>query len=241
MIPAEPEERSALAGEYVLGLLAPAEAAAVEAALPLDASLGADVAYWEERLSPLDAIVVPVPPDAGLWSRIERDLGLAPVRRPAPAPGMLARYWASLGFWRFAAAAAGIAALAIAALLGPLAERTAAPAYVAVLQAPDQSAGWLVEVGADRQVRMTALRPSDPGPGRGLQLWTLIDRAQGPISLGMLPARGATRFAAQPTPGIGEGQLFEISLEPAAGSPTGRPTGPVLFIGRAVRAGGAVP
>ncbi|WP_376087849.1 hypothetical protein ACE7GA_15050 [Roseomonas sp. CCTCC AB2023176] len=28
------------------------------------------------------------------------------------------------------------------------------------------------------------------------------------------------------------GMLIEISLEPPGGSPTGRPTGPILFIGR---------
>jgi len=30
-------------------------------------------------------------------------------------------------------------------------------------------------------------------------------------------------------------QLFEITLEPPTGSPTGRPTGPIQYIGRAVR------
>ena len=33
--------------------------------------------------------------------------------------------------------------------------------------------------------------------------------------------------------------LIEISLEPPGGSPTGRPTGPVLFIGRLAAARGA--
>jgi anti-sigma-K factor RskA len=238
MIPADPTERSALAGEYVLGLLAPAEAAAVEAALPLDAGLDQDVRYWEERLSPICDIVSPTEPDPGLWARIERDLGLAGPPA-ASAPGLLGRAWESLGLWRMAAAVAGLAALVVAGLFAPATQRPAAPAYVAVLQAKDQSAGWLVEVGADRQVRMTALGASDPGPGRALQLWTLIDPAKGPISLGMLPSRNALRFPARPAPAIGEGQLFEISVEPEAGSPIGRPTGPVLFIGRTVAVGAA--
>ena len=29
-------------------------------------------------------------------------------------------------------------------------------------------------------------------------------------------------------------QLFEITLEPENGSPTGRPTGPILYVGRTV-------
>ena len=32
-------------------------------------------------------------------------------------------------------------------------------------------------------------------------------------------------------PPPGPDQLFEITLEPAGGSPTGRPTGPILFKG----------
>jgi anti-sigma-K factor RskA len=55
----------------------------------------------------------------------------------------------------------------------------------------------------------------------------------------MLPSRNALRFPARPAPAIGEGQLFEISVEPEAGSPIGRPTGPVLFIGRTVAVGAA--
>jgi anti-sigma-K factor RskA len=32
-------------------------------------------------------------------------------------------------------------------------------------------------------------------------------------------------------PGPGPDQLFEITLEPRTGSPTGRPTGPILYKG----------
>jgi anti-sigma-K factor RskA len=36
-------------------------------------------------------------------------------------------------------------------------------------------------------------------------------------------------------PGLGSKQLFELTLEPAGGSTIGRPTGPVLFVGRTVQ------
>ncbi|MDQ6620387.1 MAG: hypothetical protein M3Z31_11965 [Pseudomonadota bacterium] len=35
-------------------------------------------------------------------------------------------------------------------------------------------------------------------------------------------------------PGVGSQQLFEITLEPEGGSTTGRPTGPILYVGRTV-------
>jgi anti-sigma-K factor RskA len=37
-------------------------------------------------------------------------------------------------------------------------------------------------------------------------------------------------------PPLAPGQLFAIPLEPAGGSPLDRPSGPVLFAGRAVAA-----
>ena len=36
-------------------------------------------------------------------------------------------------------------------------------------------------------------------------------------------------------PAVQPDQLFELTLEPRSGSPTGRPTGPVRYIGRAVK------
>ncbi|KQO56540.1 hypothetical protein ASF24_18755 [Methylobacterium sp. Leaf86] len=66
-----------------------------------------------------------------------------------------------------------------------------------------------------------------------MQLWTLWDQARGPVSLGVLPPGGAIRLPPERLEAIGDGQLFEITLEPEAGSPIGRPTGRILFIGRA--------
>jgi anti-sigma-K factor RskA len=36
-------------------------------------------------------------------------------------------------------------------------------------------------------------------------------------------------------PPLEPNQLFELTLEPATGSPIGKPTGPIQFIGRAVK------
>ena len=70
-----------------------------------------------------------------------------------------------------------------------------------------------------------------------LQLWALPPGATAPTSLGLIPAAGqitVTPETIRPQPGM----LIEISLEPPGGSTTGRPTGPVLFIGRLSRGGG---
>ena len=65
-----PEDRSAAAGEYVLGTLAPDEREAFERALGGDAALRAEVAHWQDRFLALSARVAPAEPSAGLWRRI---------------------------------------------------------------------------------------------------------------------------------------------------------------------------
>ena len=49
------DERDMQAAEYVLGVLAPAQARAVEALALHDADMGASIAAWELRLAPLAA------------------------------------------------------------------------------------------------------------------------------------------------------------------------------------------
>ena len=55
MIPTDPQEREALAGEYVLGTLDARLAEEVAAALPSNIALREVVAAWEARLAPLRA------------------------------------------------------------------------------------------------------------------------------------------------------------------------------------------
>lgn len=245
MMPSDPDDRDALAGEYVLGLLDEAAAREVEASLGRDADLAARVAAWEARLMPALDAVAPVTPDPGLWRRIEH--GLAPpgaARTTSPVPpgrgGRAARaIWNNAALWRGATALATAAAIVLAIVpLRSAVPVEPAPRFFAILQNRDASGqetgpGWLIQVAQDGTVRSSPLAAIEPGQGRSLQLWTLWDPARGPVSLGVLPPGGSVRLPAESLPVIGGGQLFEITLEPEAGSPTGRPTGRILFIGRA--------
>ena len=51
-----------------------------------------------------------------------------------------------------------------------------------------------------------------------------------PASLGVIPAEGKVV-----PPGIKAGTMLLVSLEPKGGSPTGQPTGPVLYAGKLSR------
>jgi len=72
---------------------------------------------------------------------------------------------------------------------------------------------------------------------RVLQFWTKAPDAAGPSSLGLVSAGRVTSLPLQRLPALKPDQLFEITLEPPGGSTIGRPTGPVLYIGRAVPLG----
>lgn len=227
------EDRSVAAGEYVLGTLADADRQAFEQALGGDARLRAEVAYWQDRLLALTREAAPATPPRNLWSRIEHRL--------APAAAAPVRVWQRLGWWRGLSAAA-LASCAV--LSGLLVLRAQAPLpadrYVAVLQAPGGGGnGWFVEVDTRtstlRLVPVAGSRGVEVPAGRTLQFWTKAPDAAGPSSLGLVPAGAVTELPAQRLPALVPEQLFEITLEPAGGSPLGRPTGPVLFLGRAVR------
>lgn len=231
----DPEARDAAAGEYVLGTLAAEDHAAVAAALPQHAALRASVYAWQDRLLALSAQAPAAEPAPGLWPRVARSLeGRLPPRQPAPAR---APWWQGLRFWQ-GLSAAGLAASALLALrlLMPL-PADDGPRYLALLQSPDErhATGWVVELQAGRTLRLMPVGDTPPvPPGRVLQFWTKPQGAAGPTSLGLVRAGQTLEMPVARLPAVGAQQLFEITLEPEAGSPLGRPTGPILFVGRTV-------
>jgi anti-sigma-K factor RskA len=219
VIPRDPEELDALAGEYVLGVLGSTEAREVEEALPFDASLREAVRRWEERFGGLAAALDPVDPPRHLWERIQRKI--------APAPQGL---WENVRFWR-PAALAGIAAAA--ALLFAVFLRPGPSEPIAVLQPAQQDQpSWVVHGTTGGGIVVAAAKPPTVPAGRVLQLWAIVPGAPAPLPLGLVGADGRLVL---PDTGLREGTTLALSLEPAAGSPTGLPTGPVLFTGEVRR------
>ncbi|CAN7468898.1 anti-sigma factor [Massilia sp. LjRoot122] len=227
---AEPKrDPEALAGEYVLGTLPYAERREVESAVPQDPVLRAAVAAWEARLLPLTELVEPSAPSPRLWPRIEASLA-AQARPAAPRAG----WWNRLALWRGLAAAGFAAAVAMAVVT--LQPEAPAPRYMVVLAAPqNMSPGWVLQSARDGRLRLVPLRATEVPAARSLQLWTKADGWDRPVSLGLVEPGKAVDVPLRDLPPLQPNQLFEITLEPPAGSPIGRPTGPILFIGRAVR------
>ncbi|SFD39992.1 anti-sigma factor [Massilia yuzhufengensis] len=222
-----------LAGEYVLGTLAASGRREVEAAMAQDPELCAAVASWEARLLPLTQVAEPVDPTPQLWQRIARSIG---AERPLAAPSS-SRWWNRLDLWR-GLAGAGFAAAAIMAAVLVQAPSAPAARYMVVLAQPDNlSPGWVLQSAPGDRLRLQPLRATAVPATRALQLWTKADGWSKPVSLGLVQPGQAVEVPLAGLPPLQPNQLFEITLEPPAGSPTGRPTGPILFIGRAVRLG----
>ena len=246
MNPGDPEDRTVAAAEFVLGTLNDAERESFVTQMAGDPGLQAEVGYWQDRLLGLAARIEPMEPSGGVWHRIDaslqprdgaRSTGGARERTPRVAPFSSTRWWNRLGFWRGFSGLAVAASLILASLLVLRGMEAPQARYVAVLQSPDRLAGWIVQAADREPVKLIPL--ADPGPipqDRSWQFWTKGKDAAAPTSLGLLPPGGATEIPRSRLPELGDEQLFEITLEPAAGSPTGRPTGPVLFLGRARRA-----
>jgi len=227
-----------VAGEYVLGTLPEAEADTVGARLPDDRDLASAVYAWQDKLLPLTTRTTPTRPSPSLWRRIERQLDASaprPTRQRTqdPAPP----WWRRLGVWQGLSAAAVAASMALGVLL---VQRTAvpeAPRYLAVLQSPDEGrTGWVVEMQAGGRLRLVPVGDGAATPaGRALQFWTKPEGAAGPTSLGLVQAGQTVELPVSQLPAVEAQQLFEITLEPEGGSPIGRPTGPILVVGRTVR------
>ncbi|RYE32930.1 MAG: hypothetical protein EOP23_10420 [Hyphomicrobiales bacterium] len=233
-------DREILAGEYVLGLLDGAEKASFERQMTDDAALHGAVARWQTRLAPIDATAQPAEPSPGLWQRIESGLAEAtsPRRSAVRRPGLqsrLAQWWNNLPLWRGAALAGAAAAILLAVgLVGALDRARRQPLMVAVLLTDTNIAAAVVNTFADGHVELLPLQDIAVPQGRALQIWTLWDRAAGPRSVGLIDRARAVPLRLDNLP-LGADQLFEITVEPASGSPTGRPTGPIVAKGLTAR------
>ena len=232
------ERADRLAAAYVLGTLRGPARRRFEALLPAHPALREAVEGWRLRLEPMSLSVAPVAPPDRVWQQIERRLFGEPAPAPDEAP---ARWWQLLLPWRLLSGLASAAALGMAVLMlqPPSADPDGAPIVVVLGASPKSGGGsgggvmhasFVASVSADGQALV--LRPIDLVPletGRALELWALpADGA--PRSLGLVDAQGQTVLRrARLLDGT---RAFAISVEPAGGSPTGQPTGPVVSVGQ---------
>lgn len=224
-----------LAGEYVLGTLDAVERTNVAARRQREPQLDSAIRAWEQRLAPLNDAVTPVAPPDNLYPMIEARITALPEDSGANAANVvdLSR---RLSRWRTTAIAASALAASLMLVIGVdhLGPQQPTKNLVAVLQKDAGSPAFLVKVDVDNRVMTVQPLAAAHEPGKSFELWIINDQLGKPKSLGVIDApRTLTKpTLAAYTPDVIEGSTYAVTLEPEGGSPTGDPTGPVVFSGK---------
>lgn len=229
------DEIEMLAAEYALGTLDADERAVVDARRGLEPDLAAAIGDWERRLAPMLGEVTEEAPPPDLLARISRRIGTLSEAGALRAGGSaeIAELRGRIVVWRRAAFTAGLLAATLAGvvLYRDIVADQRPQNFVAVFQKDDVSPSFLMTI--DLVTREVTIRPVavQAERGKSYQLWIASEQlGPGPRSLGLLESVSAPthrrlyEFDAK----LLKTATFGISVEPAGGSPTGRPTGPAL-------------
>jgi anti-sigma-K factor RskA len=238
----DPELLDGLAAEYALGTLRGPARRRFERLIESDPDLARRVDDWAQRLDPLAGAAPAIEPPARTWAAIERRIGPAPkparrglvellFARPTEAVPSLATagLWYCVNFWR----RVGIAGAAIAALLFVylFIAPPSSPTHVALLA--DAANKPILVVSLDLhhdRLTLDATKLPTAETGKSLELW-ILPPSGNPRSLGVIPGgQLSLPLDLKAAEDLAQGALA-VSLEPAGGSPTGLPTGPVLYSG----------
>jgi len=222
-----------LAADYVTGTLRGPARRRFERLLPAHPVLRVAVEQWQARLMPLTLGLEPEKPPAAVWRRIESRIGGAAAAKPAAAERT--PWWGQLALWRGLSGVATVAVVGLSLLLaspGP-----AQPPIVVVLSATGGAEGAVVpasfvaSISGDGRAMVTRpLVNVSVEANRALELWALPSSGAPPRSLGLISEKGTTVLKkGEALKGAGG---LAVSLEPPGGSPTGAPTGPVLYVGK---------
>jgi len=211
----------ALCGEYLVGTLRGAARRRFERSLREEPQVAQRLKYWEGVVAPRYTKMIETQPSASVWNRLERELGLARYRPP---------WHRRAGFWRgWAAAATAALVLAIGVQLY---RQEPQVVQIARLAGQDMASAVTAHLSNDgRTLVLHSARPVLAGPAQSYELWLLPPdgSVRSLAVLGSLDARFTVPQAHQRR--LREGGKLAVSVEPAGGSPTGKPTGPVILAG----------
>ncbi len=215
-----------LAAEYVLGTLRGPARQRFARWIESDANAAVATRRWEDRLAHLADGVRSVTPAPQVWREIERRTGMAASSQ--------ARHW--YDNWRpLALAASVVLAVALFWVLNTSDDRANWQLAAQLRDDKLQQSLWKIEYDATAgNLQLSAEAPYALPSGSVHELWALPANGAAPVSLGLLPQTGSRTVVLDPVQAaalLAAGQLA-VSREPAGGSPTGAPTGPVLVVSK---------
>jgi len=212
-----------LAAAFALGTLRGPARRRFERMAREDAALRSLIDGWQYQLAALAADIPGVQPPARVWREIES--------RISPRPSQPTPHTSSL--WRpFAMLSAGLATVLLAFFIWTASPQRTEPLFVAVLTAQDSGPRMVVSMDDPELLRVKIVKPWSGVEGKSLELWVLPTEGA-PRSLGLVANANAETLIRLRA---GDARLqgatgLAVSLEPAGGSPTKTPTGPVLCSG----------
>lgn len=214
------------AAEYALGTLDSRERAAMARDAAADPATAGRIDDWERRLAPLMGAVPPVAPPARIREALLRALPGA----PGGGRDQVRLLRRQVRRWQIAAAGAGLlaAGLALFVAVGP-SRGPSGGRYLAVVQGGGALPALIVQV--DTQTGLAQVRPvgADAPAGRSLELWYVGGGGAKPLGL-----VGAAPSQVRLPQGAAADGVIAVSVEPPGGSPSGQPTGPVIYTGKLI-------
>lgn len=210
------------AAELAIGLLEGEERAAALRRVLTDPAFAREVENWRNRL-------------AGLFDDYRDEAPPASVadRLAAPATPRARNAWPIVAL-AMALAAVVVFFMVSRPSLAPLPIPVAQPhqMMVASLMMTDKSASVPAMIDmttGEMSMPHAAMAPA----GKSAQLWMIGDDGV-PKPMGLLAAEGMSRMTltAEQRRQLGAGITLAVSVEPLGGSPTGKPTGPVVAAGK---------
>ncbi len=218
-----------LAAEFFLRLLDAGEIAQLNALRTHNKPFDEAVRAWEMRLMPLAEALTPVQPGARVWPAITA--AIASAETPPARFGL----WDNLKFWRYFGLSAGALGTAFAAaMIVVVFLRAAPPLPIATANLVTAHTGLFVATAMKKNGGIwLVVSPSQVSvpQHKSAELWLLTPGNQ-PVPLGLLASNRsvAVNLPANRLQGGISNATLAVSIEPAGGSPTGLPTGPVIAV-----------
>ncbi len=228
--------RDKLAAEYVLGTMSARARRRFEIHLRGNPQLRRAVLLWETRLSPLTNALPGIEPPSRVWQEIKTRLRIGQAVRPG--------FWESLSFWRVSSFASALLALALIVMVAVPKPETAQDAgrMVVVMndlatKKPAMTASWKPGQHGSHTLRIRVIGHAEMAPNTAWELWMLPGGDQKPVSLGLITTHETQVVNIPETLAakLDAAHGLAMSVEPAGGSPTGLPTGPVLYAGECIK------
>ena len=216
-----------LSAEYILGTLKGTARRRFEQLIRQKPVWAQTLNWWEAHMHLLADTVPAISPPNKVWKNIEAQL----FNRKATQHSA---WWKN---WAFASTALATVLAILLVIQTPQSLNDSKPAAVALLATEKSEAGWLLnetkKSDTDVTINAIALASLQLKADNAFELWLLPADKSKPISLGLLPQQGNNVFKVPKDviPLMATG-LLAVSLEPVGGSPTGQPTGAVLYQGR---------